>query len=256
MCILGLSHSSNDDGSVSRPRHRRVRRERRASLGRVRGADGNRARRHDRSERPLFLEPDRAPARRRGGCRRLHVRPRAPVGASRLGVRPAVRRSARAGGRNYDAADFFESLLRCNRWSGRFGDPLGQGPLLEIPVNCESYNLAYLPEVLERTGLELPATWDQYFATARAVVERTDGEVRGFAQRGTAAWHTMYTGFATQLWSYGGGDFVDGRCAIAAPASVRATSDFLAALSDAGPTTGSSSAGTSSLWTSDAAVTG
>ena len=68
------------------------------------------------------------------------------------------------------------------------------------------------------------------------MVERTDGEVRGFAQRGTAAWHTMYTGFATQLWSYGGSDFVDGRCAIAAPASVRATSDFLAALRDAGPT--------------------
>ncbi len=112
----------------------------------------------------------------------------------------------------------------------------GSGPLLEIPVNCESYNLAYLPEVLERTGLELPASWDQYFATARAVVERTDGEVRGFAQRGTAAWHTMYTGFATQLWSYGGRDFVDGRCAIASPASVRATADFLAALRDAGPT--------------------
>ena len=68
------------------------------------------------------------------------------------------------------------------------------------------------------------------------MVERTGGEVRGFAQRGTAAWHTMYTGFATQLWSYGGGDFVDGRCAIAAPASVRATADFLAALRDAGPT--------------------
>ena len=137
---------------------------------------------------------------------------------------------------NYDAADFFASVLRCNRWSGRFGDALGQGPLLEIPVNCESYNLAYVPEVLERTGLEVPGTWEQYFATARAVVERTDGEVRGFAQRGTAAWHTMYTGFATQLWSYGGRDFVDGRCAIAAPASVRATSDFLTALRDAGPT--------------------
>ena len=136
----------------------------------------------------------------------------------------------------YDAADFVEPLLECNRWGGRFGDPLGQGPLLEIPVNCETYNLAYVPDVLERTGLEVPATWDQYFSTARAVVGRTDGEVRGFAQRGTAAWHTMYTGFATQLWSYGGGDFVDGRCAIAAPPSVRATADFLAALRDAGPT--------------------
>jgi multiple sugar transport system substrate-binding protein len=136
----------------------------------------------------------------------------------------------------YDVDDFFESLVRCNRWTGRFGDPLGDGPLLEIPVNCESYNLAYVPEVLDRAGVDVPGTWEQYFATARRVVARTNGDVRGFAQRGTRAWHTMYTGFATQLWSYGARDFVDGRCALASPESVRATTDFLSALGDAGPT--------------------
>src|SRR6187551_2810258 len=36
----------------------------------------------------------------------------------------------------YEAEDFVEPLLRCNRWSGRFGDPLGNGPLLEIPVTA------------------------------------------------------------------------------------------------------------------------
>lgn len=135
----------------------------------------------------------------------------------------------------YDAADFVDRLMLCNRWSGRFGDGLGQGPLLEIPVNCESYNLAYVPAVLENAGLEVPATWDQYFAAARGVVENTGGRVRGFAQRGTGAWHTMYTGFATQFWSYGASDFDGGRCALATPASVQATSDFIAALHDAGP---------------------
>jgi multiple sugar transport system substrate-binding protein len=136
---------------------------------------------------------------------------------------------------SYDAADFVERLLACNRWSGRFGDPLGQGPLLEIPVNCESYNLAYVPAVLDAAGLDVPTTWAEYFSTARTVVERTGGRVRGFGQRGTGAWHTMYTGFATQFWSYGASDFESGRCALAAPASVRATSDFLAALRDSGP---------------------
>jgi multiple sugar transport system substrate-binding protein len=135
----------------------------------------------------------------------------------------------------YDPADFVERLMLCNRWSGRFGDRLGHGPLLEIPVNCESYNLAYVPAVLESAGLEVPATWDQYFATARAVVETTSGRVRGFAQRGTGAWHTMYTGFATQFWSYGASDFDDGRCSLATPASLQATSDFIAALRDSGP---------------------
>ena len=136
----------------------------------------------------------------------------------------------------YDAADFFERLMLCNRWSGRFGDRLGEGPLLEIPVNCESYNLAYVPAVLERAGVEVPATWDQYFAAAQTIVEKTGGLVRGFGQRGTTAWHTMYTGFATQLWSYGGSDFEAGRSALAAPESVQATSDFVAALRAAGPT--------------------
>ena len=135
----------------------------------------------------------------------------------------------------YDAADFIERLLACNRWSGRFGDPLGEGPLLEIPVNCESYNLAYVPAVLEAANLEVPTTWADYFATARAIAERTDGRVRGFGQRGTAAWHTMYTGFATQFWSYGASDFEAGRCALAAPAAVEATSDFIGALRAAGP---------------------
>lgn len=135
----------------------------------------------------------------------------------------------------YDPSDFVERLMLCNRWSGRFGDPLGQGPLLEIPVNCESYNLAYVPEVLERAGVEVPETWGQYFATARAVVESTGGSIRGFAQRGTGAWHTMYTGFATQFWSYGASDFEGGRSSLATPASLHATSDFIASLHDAGP---------------------
>jgi multiple sugar transport system substrate-binding protein len=136
---------------------------------------------------------------------------------------------------SYDAGDLVERLLACNRWSGRFGDPVGEGPLLEIPVNCESYNVAYVPAVLDAAGLGVPATWADYFAAARAVVERTGGRVAGFGQRGTGAWHTMYTGFATQFWSYGASDFDAGRCALASPASLQATSDFLAALRSSGP---------------------
>ena len=134
----------------------------------------------------------------------------------------------------YDGHDFVDRLLACNRWSGRFGDPLGEGPLLEIPVNCESYNLAYVPALLADAGLAVPLSWGEYFDAARTVA-RMPGGVRGFGQRGTDAWHTMYTGFATQLWSYGGADFVDGRCAIGYPPALLATTEFLDALRDAGP---------------------
>ena len=136
----------------------------------------------------------------------------------------------------FDLGDFLPRLLEVNRWTGRPGDPLGTGPLLEVPVNCESYNLAYVPQILSAHQLDVPQTWADYFAVAREVVRATGGKVGGFGQRGRGEWHTMYTGFATQLWSCGGRDFdPDGRAAFADPDAVAATADFVHALRDAGP---------------------
>ena len=132
--------------------------------------------------------------------------------------------------------DFFESLISSNRWTGRFGDRLGTGQLWELPVNCEAYNLVYVPEILNRFGLVPPKTWAEYFRTARAVAEASGGSIKGFAQRGAQAWHTMYTGYASQFWAYGAVDFDDnGCCAIASPQGIAATTDFIEALRDAGP---------------------
>jgi multiple sugar transport system substrate-binding protein len=139
-------------------------------------------------------------------------------------------------GAAFDIGDFFPSLISSNRWTGRFGDALGSGPLWEIPVNYEAYNLAYVPAHLERHGIEIPETWEQYFAASRLMQERSGGAVRGFAQRGVQVWHTMYTGYATQFWSYGARDFdSNGRCAIASPEGVAATTHFIEALRQSGP---------------------
>jgi len=154
------------------------------------------------------------------------------LGAGRVEPLDAFLEHATSG---YDPEDFLTTLIGCNRWSGRFGDPLGEGPLLEIPVNCESYNLAYLPAALERAGAEVPTTWEGYFAVARQIADRA-APCRGFGQRGVDVWHTVYTGFASQLWSYGGRDFDESStCAIASPPALSATSDILSALRDAGP---------------------
>ena len=80
--------------------------------------------------------------------------------------------------------DFVSRLVSSNRWSGVFGEPLGNGPLLEIPVNCESYNLAYVPAALETAGLAVPTTWSDYFAAAKAVVGAASWDTRGFGQKG------------------------------------------------------------------------
>lgn len=150
-------------------------------------------------------------------------------------VEPLDEHLAEAPG-EFDLADFLPRLIEVNRWTGRAGDPLGTGALLELPVNCESYNLAFVPEILSERGLDVPQTWDDYFAVARAVARRADGTLRGFGQRGRGEWHTIYTGFATQLWSCGGRDFdPDGRAALADPEAVAVTATFVEALRDAGP---------------------
>jgi multiple sugar transport system substrate-binding protein len=136
---------------------------------------------------------------------------------------------------SYDSGDFFERLTQGSRWSGHFGDRLGSGPLLAIPVNWESYNLAYLPEILAQAGADMPQTWQDYFAVAKAIPGRVPG-ARGFGQRGAEAWHTIYTGFATQLWSCGGRDFdPDGSCAIASDAAVEVARTVSDAIRVAGP---------------------
>jgi multiple sugar transport system substrate-binding protein len=149
-------------------------------------------------------------------------------------VRPLDEFAGRASP-GWDLGDFFERLIQGCRWSGHFGDRLGQGPLLAIPVNWESYNLAYLPEILARAGVDVPQTWPDFFAVAEAIAGRVPG-VRGFGQRGAEAWHTVYTGFATQLWSCGGRDFdPDGSCAIASDAAVEAARTLSDAIRVAGP---------------------
>ncbi len=100
--------------------------------------------------------------------------------------------SSPGGRRTFDLGDFFERLIRGSRWTGRFGDELGHGPLLAIPVNWESYNLAYLPEILARAGVDVPRTWPEYFAAAKTIAAHVPG-APGFrpARRGGLA-HRLY----------------------------------------------------------------
>lgn len=112
---------------------------------------------------------------------------------------------------------------------------MGNGPLISIPINCESYNIAYHKPLFEEYHLQVPKTWIEYFETAEWIAKNIDG-VRGFAQRGTSSWHTMFTGFATQYWSMGATDFdSEGRCAIASPEAVKITEQFIHALKQSGP---------------------
>ena len=137
----------------------------------------------------------------------------------------------------YDADDFFDPLLRCNRWTGRFGDPLGDGPLLEIPVNCESYNLAYVPEVLDRAGVDVPGYLGavlRHGAAGRRADERRGARLRPARHRTLGTRCTRGSPRSCGRMAPAISSTAGAR--IASPESVRATTDFLAALGDAGPT--------------------
>ena len=157
----------------------------------------------------------------------------------------------------WDAGDFFASLLDANRWTGRFGEPLGAGPLLEVPVNCESYNLAYVPEHLERHGLEVPATWDAYFETAAragAAVGRACADSASAACRcGTRCTRATRRRCGRPA---GATSTTTGAARSPRPRSWRRPSASSTACARQGRRTGSSSAGTSSRSTSPAAPTG
>ena len=92
------------------------------------------------------------------------------------------------------------------------------------------------PRTWSGTGSRCRRRGTRYFATAEELVRKSAGAVHGFGQRGKEAWHTMYTGYASQIWSCGGRDFGDDlRCAIASPEVVAPTEAFIAALRAAGP---------------------
>ena len=138
--------------------------------------------------------------------RRLHVGPGARVGAPRGRLRAAARRVPRAGGRRRTTPrDFLDRLLRVQPLERPLRRPARRGAAARDPGQLRVVQprvRARDPRARRARGCRRRGS--EYFATARAVVERTGGRVRGFGQRGTDAWHTMYTGFATQLWSYGG----------------------------------------------------
>ena len=170
----------------------------------------------------------------------------------------AARRPARAGERQLRrrrlrrAAARLQPLERPLRRPARRGAAAGDpGQLRVVQPRLRARPCSSAP------GSMCPTTWARVLRHGRGRSSSgPDGRVRGFGQRGTGAWHTMYTGFATQFWSYGGADFEDGRCALASPASRPGDRRLPRRAPRRRPDrTGSTSAGTSSRSTSPAGGT-
>ncbi|MEN6560792.1 MAG: sugar ABC transporter substrate-binding protein [Acidobacteriota bacterium] len=136
---------------------------------------------------------------------------------------------------DYAVDDFYPSLLAANRWNRKFGKAnLGQGSLWAIPIQVETYILAYRKDWAEKAGARPPRTYDEFPGFARKLGQA--GGAYGIISRGLGTWPTINTGFLTGYASYGCVDFDEsGKCRINAPRAVEFSRLWIKAIKESGP---------------------
>jgi multiple sugar transport system substrate-binding protein len=104
----------------------------------------------------------------------------------------------------YRLDDFFPGFLAANRWNGKLGGGVGEGPLYSVPATGETYLLAYRKDLFDQHGIAAPSTLGEMAAAARAVKERAG--VDGIVARGAPSAASVAGGFIS-----GAKSFADGR---------------------------------------------
>jgi multiple sugar transport system substrate-binding protein len=141
---------------------------------------------------------------------------------------------------NYDLDDFFPALITGNRWNGKPGyQNYGKGTLWSIPVQVETYILAYRKDWAEELNLIPPRNYRDFYNFAHSMTRKIDGEqVYGITSRGLGTWPTISTGFISGFASYGCRDFdAQMKCRINTPQAVEFTSLWMKTIKDCGPLT-------------------
>jgi multiple sugar transport system substrate-binding protein len=103
----------------------------------------------------------------------------------------------------YKLEDFFPGLIAANRWNGRLGGGVGEGPLYSIPVLSESYILAYRKDIFDQYKIKVPTTLEEMVEAARLVKKHAG--IDGVVARGIPAASTIATGFISGAKSYADG---------------------------------------------------
>jgi multiple sugar transport system substrate-binding protein len=114
---------------------------------------------------------------------------------------------------------------------------MGEGQTWAVPINFESYLLAYRPSILKEKGIAIPTTYEEYYAAAKALTYEKDGQkIYGTITRFDKYWDLTYLTFGTMLQSYGAGLLdADGNVAVCSPESVAATELFIKIIKETSP---------------------
>lgn len=138
---------------------------------------------------------------------------------------------------DYDLADFIPGVLASGRWTLEPLKGVGEGKLWALPINFESYQLAYRPSLMKKLGLEVPKTYADLLAMAdKLKTDGPNGPVNGIITRFDHYWDLPYLTFGTMLQSYGVEMLdADGKLQVCSPASIQATEDFITLIKKASP---------------------
>lgn len=95
-----------------------------------------------------------------------------------------------AGSEAYDISDFSEGLREYGMYDGK---------TLGLVLSTEPMILWYRTDIFEKLGLDVPETWEEYRAAARAISESGLGHGNILGWGPNASWW-----FMTLIWSFGG----------------------------------------------------
>jgi len=137
----------------------------------------------------------------------------------------------------YGLGDFYPGLVAANRWSGKIGTGVGEGPLYSIPVLSETYSMAYRKDIFDQHNIKVPTTLDEMAEAARQVKKAAN--IPGIVARGTPSVATVATGFISGLKSFSDGQWseLDGnlRANLHDPRSVKFTETWVDMVRESGP---------------------
>jgi len=137
----------------------------------------------------------------------------------------------------YKLEDFYPALIAANRYSGKIGGGVGEGPIYSIPVLEESYILAYRKDIFDQYNIKVPTTIEEMAEAARLV--KKNAGIPGIVARGTPSVASMGTGFISGLKSYTDGQWSELDAKLNAnfhdPRSVKFTEAWINMVRESGP---------------------
>lgn len=103
----------------------------------------------------------------------------------------------------YDVDDFVPGIFDAGKWNLQLGEGIGEGSTWALPINFESYNLAYRPSIFEEAGIAVPETYEDVLDATLQLSEHMEGNNYPVVTRFDRYWDLTFLTWACMAQSYG-----------------------------------------------------